>query len=441
MSVQIDNDKKIKLLNIAKNYLDKICNNDKIKYLKNKFKCKIKKSKSKNSIAKTYLKLVKTLNREIEMIQDNFNFDNINLNLTLTLTNNFGILYFNNVFSISSNRIINFNTNLTDIDILSQLDDFLNNTSLYKYEQQRLLTAKVFDSINPNKNRNAKRNKLCPKWMNISFNEIYFSAKYTPDSEGVTVSPLIFPVDFVGPCNFSNFIMGSNSSDQTYSTILISICGSGGNGVEPDQDVSDCGGAGSAGYIKSTLQYQFEIIISGVPVTFTITNVTANYGACNVTYSTNQNPIKTYVISFSAGNGQSVKNDQTIGGNGGICTYTDELSSLNISALYFVQNSSYANPLLINGVNGGDAGYNGNSNGYTSSGSGSSNLGTDIAGNPPFVTGMTLSNSVYSQGGGKSVLPLQYGSGGASAPANWNKNATAYRTGSGGYCEVMSSFA
>ena len=160
-------------------------------------------------------------------------------------------------------------------------------------------------------------------------------------------------------------------------------------------------------------------------------------------YSAYPDFISKYNLTFNANNGETVKNSS--GGAGGIASFYNELS--------FLPNTTYFNTLILqDGPTGGSAGQNGKANKYTSSGSGSSGNGTSIAGNPPKVNGLTLPSvynsdfdTITSQGGGYSVIPWIYGSGGGSAPSSWKidgqNQVPQVREGSTAFSQIMAAFS
>ena len=208
---------------------------------------------------------------------------------------------------------------------------------------------------------------------------------------------------------------------DSYSYFNFVIYGAGGDGNSPKDGNTAYGGGGAGAYIKA-------LSIPYNNVGNTINTITYNVGLG----TSNSYIVVTYdngsVINLQAGSGNRTVNNQEEGSAGGTCT-------INNSTTFYDSNNS-SNITAINGTAGGSKNNNGTSNGFTSSGSG--NAGGDSApvGKPPLVSNTyNVPSTTYiitSQGGGKDQVVAGYGAGGAATPANYNGNATAYRTGKPG---------
>lgn len=429
------------LLQQAKEKLDFISKNIEVERLKQKFLCKIKKEVNIESLQRTFIKLYKLLDQLIN--ESVFIYTFSPLFLTFTFTNDKGILFFSKMIKITKSG--NVKTEVTDLDILNFLTKYLQGNNEYPYFIQKRVTQEILDSINPlkitgvpntDKNIIAKNNREHPMWRE-AFDEtlkLYFASRYTPATQAATVTPVenTLPVDtflIAGSFNMSNFNM-----PYDYTCVVLSICGTGGNGATTSGN-TDVGGGGAAAYIRVNMPYEF----SSATQAFKITNISAAPGTVTIIYTDINDTTKNYTLSFIAGNGGNPNINKNTPGVGGIATFNNGLS--------FLGTTSYFNTLILSdGPAGGPADKNGISNGFTSSGSGSSVNGTVVQGNPPKAYGMPLPlfynssfNDIYSQGGGSDVQPFIYGAGGASIPRE-TKIPSSTRIGVPGFTEIMAGF-
>ncbi len=227
--------------------------------------------------------------------------------------------------------------------------------------------------------------------------------------------------------NINTTILTSNFYlTGTYKYFNFILYGAGGSGRQPP-DSPSYGGAGSGGYI-SALKIPYnpssDIIISSI--LYSIGGGGDEYDSNIATIITINYSNGTQIV-LNAGCGSSPKtNSGNTGAAGGVNTTSNNTS--------FYSNT---NITAVNGAKGGDINKTGTSSGYTSSGSGNSGLDSAPVGNPPTVsktynTPDGKSYTINSAGGGKSQVVSGYGAGGAATPANYNKNALAYRYGSPG---------
>jgi len=230
------------------------------------------------------------------------------------------------------------------------------------------------------------------------------------------------------PDNYKTGTLANNFYLPTgYTYFNFAIYGGGGNGAQPDSSSPSSGygtgGGGAGAYIKSI---QIPYSNSGN----TITNIT--YGISGGgQYRNNSYIVVNYnnstLINLQAGQGYTtVLNQGTVGSEGGTTSISNTTSFYNST-----------NITQVNGSKGGNQGENGTTNGYTSSGSGNNGGASAPVGNPPtasntYNTPDGESYIINSSGGGKSQVVSGYGAGGAATIANYNNNASAYRTGSVG---------
>ena len=222
--------------------------------------------------------------------------------------------------------------------------------------------------------------------------------------------------------NNTNF---SQTDFQGYSYINVYIYGAGGGSTQANTSTpskyndytsvtTPACGAGSGGYIA----------ISNVPVN-SLASITAVIGLGGQVSASGGNTSVTFVYS----DGRSYT--YTAGGGGGV-------SGSNSSTPGYGGQNSISSQIpgtscnSVNGVSGGAIGASGSGNGYTSSGSGSSSDSSTIVGVPPKYTQTIYNVTVINQGAGSNTLPSGYGSGAAGTPANYNKNAPAYKVGTSG---------
>jgi hypothetical protein len=222
------------------------------------------------------------------------------------------------------------------------------------------------------------------------------------------------PGDFIQGTLASNFYLASG-----YNYFNFAIYGGGGDGAEAGSGPDGTGGGGAGAFIGAiAVPYSPS---SGVY----ITNIT--YGVSGGgQYKYNSYVIVNYnnstSINLQAGQGNTtVDNQGTVGSTGGKASYSNNTIFYDSS-----------NIITVDGTNGGNQGNNGTSNGYTSSGSGNNGGATAPIGNPPTALNIFGPITVTSAGGGKSQLVSGYGAGGAATPANYNNNASKYRTSTQG---------
>lgn len=208
-----------------------------------------------------------------------------------------------------------------------------------------------------------------------------------------------------------------------YSYFNFAIYGGGGNGAQPGSSTYGTGGGGAGAYIKSI---QIPYTASGATITQIYYGVSGGGQYRNNSYII-VNYDDSTTINLQAGQGYTtVLNQGTVGSAGGTT------SIANTTTFYDSNNITQ-----VNGTNGGNQGQNGTSNGYTSSGAGNGGGSSAPVANPPTASNTYNTNDgetyvITSSGGGKSQVVSGYGAGGAATPANYNNNATAYRTGSVG---------
>jgi hypothetical protein len=213
----------------------------------------------------------------------------------------------------------------------------------------------------------------------------------------------------------SNFYLPSG-----YNYFTFILYGSGGSGNTPDTGGSS-GGGGSGSFISATsIPFSSSgLIISSITYTIDSGN-NQNATIVNINYSNGTS------INLNAGSGKSATaTSGTTGAAGGTA------DASNNTGISYINNS-------INGEPGGNQGSNGTANNQlTSSGSGNGGGSSAPVGNPPLGSDTWYppdgnSYTITSQGGGTNTVVSGYGAGGAATPANYNQNAPAYRTGSGG---------
>lgn len=217
----------------------------------------------------------------------------------------------------------------------------------------------------------------------------------------------------------SNFILPTG-----YNYFNFVLYGGGGSGSQAGSSTYGTGGGGAGSYIKAiNIPYDNAgNVISSI--VYTISG--GQSGGSGFSTSININYTNSEKISLNAGSGQSTNINSGINGAaGGMASYTN--------------NTTYStnNITTSNRTKGGNQGQNGTSNGYTSSGSGNNGGSSAPVGNPQSAsnTYTTPDSNTYiitSHGGGKSQIVSGNGADGAATPANYNKNASAYRYGSSG---------
>lgn len=158
------------LQKISKRQLDKINSKPKVKYLKYHMESKIACNFSINSIKKTFVKLFKLLCSEVIKVQHKFLRNNAEGIVTLYFINNNSQIFFKNVLTVSCNRVLNNNLNITSEEINELFMNFMNNNSSFPEIIQENATKFVIE-------------KKIMKWKDIEINQFeLFSCRYTPSA-------------------------------------------------------------------------------------------------------------------------------------------------------------------------------------------------------------------------------------------------------------------
>jgi hypothetical protein len=223
----------------------------------------------------------------------------------------------------------------------------------------------------------------------------------------------------------SDFIMPTS-----YKNFNFYLYGAGGNGSQVGSGEYGSGGGGAGAFIKA-IDIPYSNTSGNIISQITYTIGDGGYGDdTSVTISY----YGTTPITIIAGGGKSTSyNNSTAGAAGGISSYSNTTNTY-----------SNSNIKSVNGTDGGNQNASGTSNGYTSSGSGSTNSkSSPVSNNSSASQTYTAKDgntyTITSKGGGSNQVVSGYGAGGAATPANFNKNATAYRAGSAGVIIYMLS--
>ena len=349
--------------------------------------------------------------------------------LDISFTDSLGKILFKNNILFSLNNIFNNKFDNLSIDDISNLFNKYNDDDNNKFETN--LENNIVSSVLLKKKKN--------KWTKQKINEKYFYSCYTPDSVNVSYSTSSIDSLYTNSINLTGLTLTGDEN-----SLIISICGGGGNGLAPECPTS-IGSGGSGSYCRITIFYKF--IYTYTTYTISSINVNINYMSpiLTITYKDNVNN-KFDLLIYTYGGTDAI---ETTGKGGQIPIVNYIFYNLNdISTKYFI---AVAADLVV-GNDGGEPNKNGTYN-YTSSGSGvntrnssNDNYPYGLSGNPTSSNKMTLPGSSYeinSQGGGYNQISSGFGSGGGAAPVSWAEagagNAGEIRRGRPAFVQIMST--
>jgi hypothetical protein len=390
--------------------------------------------------------------------------------INLFISDNNGQILHEVNLRLSQDGITVFNDNYTNEMLEKKFQRILKGNSVFPlYDQQKLVKSKAVSKDTT--------------WnTTLEYSQVIFASRYTPGvfsttvqtgSGGVLESTDIlingngqnnlnitnWDVDTttVGSQVFSSYTLNNvtlptNENGDPYTALIFSFCQGGGPAVNAainNGTITSGGGAGSSAYIQALLNYTFVYN----KITYTLTTITVFAGTSLyptiidcfyiVSNSTDQARL------FMKANLAAFQPEDNTGGRGGLYDIVP-LTINNISidvplSEYLIINTN----LVSNGADGGALGMNGLANASltTSSGSGCSTVSPyPPAGTPPLVTGMQLSESiftVYSQGSGvnsSATAMYNYGGGGASTGEPYTPTLHQNTLEGGqGFCEILCS--